>query len=105
MALTLTQVGNAASNGTFLTQLQGGLQLTVTAILGEASSTPDYVVRRKLAQQIEKQLSAFALAFAVPVAQQLAGTVSDLSVVTDAQMTTALSAIFTQVAYATILPS
>lgn len=107
MALTLVQVGNAASNGTFVTQLQGSLQTQVTLVLNEASSTADYVVRRKFAQLLEKNLSSMASALAVPVAGQLAagGVVSDLSAVTDTQMNTAVVAIFTQLAYATILPS
>src|SRR5690349_4224865 len=103
MALTRTQVGNAASNGTFVTQLQGSLQAQVNIVLGEASSTADYIVRRKFAQLCEKQLPAMAAALAVPVAAQLAagGVVSDLNAVTDSQMDTAIVAIFTQLSYAT----
>lgn len=107
MALTLVQVGGAPSNGTFLTQLTGSLQTQVTIVLAESSATADYIVRRKFAQLCEKQLPQMAAALAIPVAGQLAagGVVSDLSAVTDTQMNTALVAIFTQLAYATILPS
>jgi hypothetical protein len=107
MALTLTQVGNAGSNGTFITQLQGSLQTQITLVLAEAGTTADYVVRRKFAQLAEKNLGQTAAALAVPVAAQLAagGVVSDLNAVTDTQINTALVAIFTQLAYATILPS
>ena len=107
MALTNTQVGGATNNPAFLTQLTGSLQAQVTIVLAEASSTADYVVRRKFAQLAEKQLPQMAAAICVPVAAQLqaAGVVTDLSVVTDTQMNTALVSIFTQLAYATILPS
>lgn len=107
MALTRTQVGNAASNGTFVTQLQGSLQAQINIVLGEASSTADYVVRRKFAQQAAKQLPQTAASIAVAVAAQLAagGVVSDLNAVTDTQMDTAIVTIFTQVAYEVILPS
>lgn len=107
MALTNIQVGNATSNGTFMTQLQGSLQKQINIVLNEASSTADYVVRRKFAQGAEKALLATAQNIAVVVAANLAagGVVSDLSAVTDSQMDTAIVAVFTQVAFATILPS
>ena len=108
MALTLSIIGAAASNGSFVTQVTAGLQSTVTAILGESSATADYVVRRKFAQRCEGNLAAVAQALAVAVATQVQatnGTHTDLTQITDTEVTNALSAIFTQQAYAIILPS
>ncbi len=109
MALSLSIIGGAAGVGSFVTQVQAGLQATCTAILAEASSTPDYVVRRKFAQLVEKNLPAFAQAMAVPVASQVQTnqptTYTDLTNVSDAHITTAISGLFTQVAYANVLPS
>jgi len=113
VALSLTTIGNAASIGGFLMQVQAGLQSTVTAVLGEAGTTPDYVVRRKFAQKVAQNLPAFSVGLAVAVAAQIKSAnptkYNDLTgtpiPVADADVTAALSAIFTQQAYAYILPS
>jgi hypothetical protein len=109
VALTLSVIGGAAGIGSFVTQVQAGLQSTVTAILAEALNTPDYVVRRKFAQKCEANLQPMAQAIAVKVANQIQSAnptkYADLTAVQDADITGALSAIFTQTAYSVILPS
>lgn len=110
MALSLQTVGNAAgSGGPFLAQVQAALQSTVTAILTESSATQDYVVRRKFAQKSALNIVGVASAIAVAVATQIQAANSakytDLSAIADADVTTAISGIFTQQAYANILPS
>ena len=109
MPLTLPIIGSANGVGSFVTQVQAALQATCTAILAEASSTPDYVVRRKFAQHCAKNLTTSAQALAVAVASQVQSanpsTYNDLTAISDAHISNAISAIFTQQAYAYILPS
>jgi len=105
MALTTTDIGNAATNGSFVIKVQGALQKYINLVAVEDESTADYVVRRKFMQRVAVNLSEFALRMAVSVAAVLPGTVSDLNLVTDAQMDTAVAAVWTQTAYAYILPS
>ena len=92
-----------------MAQVQAGLQSTVTAILSESNATPDYVVRRKFAQVCEKQLTLYAQLIAVAVATQIQAAnptkYTDLTAIQDADVTNAISGIFTQQAYAAILPS
>ena len=106
MALSEKQIGEAGSIGTFVLQLQGALQKKCNTVLVEASTTPDYVVRRKFSQKVATNLPTFAGALAVSVASLLASVASDLQTVTDAQIDTALSdTMWTQNAYAYVLPS
>lgn len=110
MALSLTVIGNAGgAGGPFVAQCSAGLQSTVTAILGESSATPDYVVRRKFAQKIDGSVAQFAPLLAVAIASQVQSAnpakYSDLTAVQDVDVTNALSAIFTQQAYANVFPS
>ena len=109
MALSLSIIGSAANVGSFVAQVQAGLQSTVTAILSEASTTPDYVVRRKFAQRCAGSLPQASQALAVAVATQIQAAnptkYADLTAIQDADVTTALSGIFTQQAYAASLPS
>mgnify|MGYP001594512547 CR=1 FL=1 len=107
MALLLAVIGTA-DTGSVVAQVRAGLQGTVTAILAEANNTPDYVVRRKFAQKCATNLGSAAAGLAVAVITQVGAanpTYTQLSQVTDANILTALSAIFTQQAYAHILPS
>lgn len=109
MALSLTVIGSAAGIGNFKAQVMAALASTCTAILSEAGTTPDYVVRRKMAQKVQQNLDGYAAAFAVPVASQIQATkpttYSDLTGIQDADVSNALSALWTQVAYTNILPS
>ena len=108
MAMTSAQLGNASSNGTFVSQLTGCLQRAVTTVLAEASSTANYVVRRKFAQKAEVQLAPMAQAMATAVAVQVAAvhpSYTDFPNFTDADVDAALAAIYDQVAFAAILPS
>ena len=109
MALSLSVIGGAANIGSFVTQVAAGLASTVTAVLGEANTVNDYPVRRKYAQLVDKNLTATAASIAVKVASQIQAnqptTYTDLTAVQDAHITTALTGLFTQLAYETILPS
>jgi ubiquinone biosynthesis protein UbiJ len=105
LALTNAQIGEAAGNGSFMMKLQGALQKHINTVLTEDESTNHYVVRRKFAQRVGLNLSGFAVAMAVSVASVLPGTVSDLNTVTDTEINNAVIAVFTETAYAHILPS
>lgn len=100
MALSLATIGTAGTPGTtFYTQVQGGLQAVVTAVLAEAASTADHNVRYLAAKKCEVNGSNYVAQLCVAVAQQLPGTYSNLSAVADADINTAFSAIFTGFAY------
>lgn len=110
MALSLTVIGNAGGQGSaFVAQCSAALQSTVTAILTESSATADYVVRRKFAQKCALNIASTAQSLAVAIATQIQAakptTYTDLTSIADIDVTNAFSSIFTQQAYASILPS
>lgn len=100
MALALASIGAAGAAGTvFYQQVQGALQVQITAVLSEAANTPEHNVRYLAAKKCQISGDSYLPKLCVAVAQQLPASYSTLTGVLDQDVENAMSAIFNNFAY------
>ncbi len=98
--------GGAAGDGNFCTRVSACLSLTALAALAESASLPDHPVRALFANRLLQNATRFIPPIAVAIATQPeAQGAASLAAVTDPQIQTAVSRLFTQWAYSLCLPS